>query len=223
MSDLGQTIAPKSDQLNADDLIGGPRTIKITGAKVTGNSTDPQPASISFEDDSGKPYKPCKSMRRVMVQIWGGDTREYAGRKMTLYLDPKVKFGGQEVGGIRISHMTGINSKVTLALTVSKARRAMFTVQPLADDVPYHGQKSAYQGLLPEIELHNGSISNFGDWDSAQSVVSKFKITDNLDVLTGIRDRNIERFKDWRGAGKTHAADLIEVALEERIAELSGA
>jgi hypothetical protein len=29
-----QTIAPKSDQLNADDLIGGPRTITITGSQA---------------------------------------------------------------------------------------------------------------------------------------------------------------------------------------------
>jgi flagellar FliL protein len=33
--DIGATIAPKSDQLNADDLIVGPRTILVTAVKGT--------------------------------------------------------------------------------------------------------------------------------------------------------------------------------------------
>src|SRR5690348_5899593 len=99
--------APKSDQLNSDDLISGPRTITIT--RVSANEGSPeQPISISFEGDDQKPYKPCKSMRRVMVHIWGPDASQYVGRSMTIYRDPKVQFGGMAVGGIRISHMTDI-------------------------------------------------------------------------------------------------------------------
>ena len=130
MTDLSKTIEPKSDQMNADDLISGPRTITITGVKGSG---DPQqPISINFEGDNGKPYKPCKSMRRVMVAAWGADGHSYAGKSMTLYCDPKVKFGGIEVGGIRISHMSDISEpKITMALTASKAKRAPFTVQRL--------------------------------------------------------------------------------------------
>ena len=32
--DISKTIAPKSDQLNADDLIAGPKTITVTGVKL---------------------------------------------------------------------------------------------------------------------------------------------------------------------------------------------
>lgn len=32
--DLSKTIIPKSDQLNADDLISGPKTIKIRDVKA---------------------------------------------------------------------------------------------------------------------------------------------------------------------------------------------
>lgn len=129
MTDLTPFIVPKSDQLNADDLIAGPMTIKITGVKATG--TAEQPISIYFEGDNGKPYKPCKSMRRVLVQIWGKDGNGYAGRSMTLYRDPQVQFGGMAVGGIRISHMTGIDSDVTMALTATRASKKPFTVRPL--------------------------------------------------------------------------------------------
>lgn len=130
MNDISETVAPKSDQLNSDDLIAGPITIKIT--KVTINPTAPdQPVSLFFEGDNGKPYKPCKSMRRVLIYTWGPRSSEYVGRSMTLYRDPSVKFGGFEVGGTRISHMTDIDKPITMALTATQASRKPFTVQPL--------------------------------------------------------------------------------------------
>lgn len=130
MSDLTKTIAPKTDQLNADDLIGvSSKTIKITKVSILGE--DAQPIAVSFEGDNGKPYKPCKSMRRVLVQIWGGDGNQYIGRSLTLYRDDKVMFAGIAVGGIRISHMSHIEKDITMALTASKASRKPYTVKPL--------------------------------------------------------------------------------------------
>jgi hypothetical protein len=137
--DMAQFIAPKSDQLNADDLIAGPRTIRITGVSANEGSPE-QPISVSFEGDDRKPYKPCKSRRRVMVHIWGPDASKYVGRAMTLYRDPKVQFGGMQVGGIRISHMSDIpadklgDGKVQMALTATRAKRAPYTVLPLKDE-----------------------------------------------------------------------------------------
>lgn len=128
--DMSQFIAPKSDQLNADDLIGGPRTITIT--KVTGNEGNAeQPVNVFFEGDEGRPFRPCKSMRRVMVKIWGPDASKYVGHSMTLFRDPKVKWGGMEVGGIRISHMTGIDSTQVMALSESRQARKPYKVEPL--------------------------------------------------------------------------------------------
>lgn len=132
MSDMGQVIIPKSDQLNADDLIAGPRTIKVTAVTIRGGQE--QPISISFEGDNGKPYKACKSMCRVMVTAWGADSKKYAGRSMTLYRDASVKWGGMEVGGIRISHMSDIESAITMALTMTRANKKPFTVKPLAKE-----------------------------------------------------------------------------------------
>ncbi|MFB0490238.1 hypothetical protein ABIE45_002824 [Methylobacterium sp. OAE515] len=132
MIDISQTVAPKSDQLNADDLIGGPRTIKIT--RVSAMKEPDQPIAVYFEGDNGKPYKPGKSMRRVLLRIWGADGVAYVGRRMTLYRDDAVQFGGVAVGGIRISHMSGITSAVTMPLTVTKAVRRAFTVKPLAEE-----------------------------------------------------------------------------------------
>lgn len=129
MIDLRNTIAPKSDQLNADDMIAGPKTICVT--KVSLCAEPEQPIAINFEGDNGKPYKPCKSMRRVLVTLWGADGSTYVGRSMTIYRDEKVKFGGAEVGGIRISHLSGLDKPVTVALTVTKSVRRPFQVKPL--------------------------------------------------------------------------------------------
>ncbi len=129
MSNMLQTVIPKSDQLNADDLIGGKAlTIKVTKVSLVNGD---QPVAINYEGDNGKPYKPCKSMRRVLIHAWGGDGAGYVGRSMTLYCDPTVKFGGADVGGIRISHLSHIERDMTMALTATRANRKPFTVKPL--------------------------------------------------------------------------------------------
>ncbi len=134
--DMASFTAPRSDQMNYDDLIGGPRTITITGVRANEGSKE-QPVSIAYAGDEGKPYKPCLSMRRVLVHLWGADAKNYIGRSLTLYGDPKVQWGGMEVGGIRISHASHIEAPQTMALTATRARRAAFTVQPLrVVDVP---------------------------------------------------------------------------------------
>lgn len=135
--DMSTTIAPKSDQLNADDLISGPRTITITrvSANPAGNGAD-QPVNVYFEGDGNKPFRPCKSMRRVMVHCWGKDAQQYAGRSMTLYRDPEVTWGGMKVGGIRISHMSHLDKPEVMALTATQKQRKPYRVEPLRMDAP---------------------------------------------------------------------------------------
>lgn len=135
MTDILSTVAPKSEQINFDDFSNG-RTLTIKITKVSGKSGD-QPICISYENDNGKPYYPCKSMRRVLIHNWGGNAADYVGRYLTLYGDPDIKFGGLAVGGIRISNMSHISKEVTMALTATKASRKPFTVKPLVvSDTP---------------------------------------------------------------------------------------
>ena len=126
---LAATIIPKSDQLNADDLIAGPRVIRIT--EVRGGNTPEQPVAIHYDGDNGRPYKPCKSMRRVLVSLWGEDGAQYTGRALQLYRDAAVRFGSDDVGGIRISHASHIDAPVTLALTVTRGKRKPYRIEPL--------------------------------------------------------------------------------------------
>jgi hypothetical protein len=103
-------------------------TITIQSVVIKPNQE--QPVSIKF-DDSGRVYRPCKSMCRLMVNMWGPDANEYIGKSLTLYLDPEVKWGGIAIGGIRISHMSDIKEKSTFAMTTSKTQRKLITVFPL--------------------------------------------------------------------------------------------
>jgi hypothetical protein len=130
---MTESIAPKSDQLNAEDLLTGPRTFTI--AEVKRGSVE-QPIDVHLVEFPGRPFKPSKTVRRIMVAAWGADASAYAGRRMTLYRDPAVKFGGMDVGGIRVSHMSHIAKPLTLALTVTRGKRAPHVVKPLGDDPP---------------------------------------------------------------------------------------
>lgn len=131
MTDLSKTIAAKSDQLNSDDLIGGPRTITVTRVTAEPSSAE-QPVAIYFEGDNKKPFKPCKTVRRLLVAVWGADGSAYVGRSMTLYREADVEFGGIKVGGIRVSHMSHIDQPMTVILTEKRAgKKRPHTVKPL--------------------------------------------------------------------------------------------
>ena len=128
ISDLTPTIKPKSDQLNADDLLTGPMIVKITDIKSGPND---QPVHLHIEGQ--QPYKPCKTMRRVLISAWGSDGKEWIGKSMKLYCDPTVKFGGVALGGIRISHLSDIQGTMNLMLTATRGRKSQVVVKPLAE------------------------------------------------------------------------------------------
>lgn len=155
-TDLSKTIVPKSDQLNADDLIGG-RSITIKITKVGVGASD-QPVSISYEGDNGKPYKPGKSMRRLLVFAWGTDGAAYVGRYLTLYRDENVMFAGEKVGGIRISHMSNIEKTLTVPLTTTRGQRKPYTVQPLSMTAGEAPPPAAPAPLTPE-EVEDAHIA----------------------------------------------------------------
>lgn len=180
MTTMLDTIVPKSDQLNADDLIGGRAlTIKITKVLILAGE---QPVALSYEGDNGKSYKPGKSMRRVLVNCWGSDGNAYVGRSMTLYRDDKVVFAGVPVGGIRISHMSDIPGAITMALTAAKASRKPFTVQPLAASEPTLSLQDALDDIsaAPNLEglkhKHDVAVRAFkSDEDRKKIIAAKDK------------------------------------------------
>ena len=128
---IAKSIVPKSDQLNAEDLLSGSITVTVTDVK---QGTAEQPIAIMI-DGGRQPYKPCKTMRKVLVYCWTDQAANWIGKRLTLYADPDVKWAGIAVGGIRISHLSGIASRVVLMLSETKGKRKAVTVDPLPDVV----------------------------------------------------------------------------------------
>ncbi len=132
--DMAESVAPRSDQMNADDLIVGPMTVTI--ADVTPGTSE-QPVNVHTVEMPGRPYKPSKSMRRVLIAAWDRDSNAYIGRRMTLFRNPKIRFGKDEVGGIEISHMSDIDGELKVSLTATRGKKKLHTVKPLAVQSPY--------------------------------------------------------------------------------------
>ena len=130
---LAHTITPKSDQANADDLIASPVTVTIQAVKQGDKES---PVWIVTSGFDGRPWKPCKSMRRVLIAAWGEYGSQWVGKRVTLFCDPEVVYGGVKVGGIRISHMSDIDADLALSLTATRGKRKPFTVKRLAPVAP---------------------------------------------------------------------------------------
>ena len=149
--DIRAAAAPRSDQTNYEDLLGGPRTVRV--AEVKAGSKE-QPIEIHYEGGDGKPYKPCKSMLRVLIAAWGDKGADWIGRSMTLYGDHEVVFGGVKIGGIRISHVSHIEQPISVLLSTSRGKRKPYLVKPLqkAAESPQKGmQKAVFDGVLKRM------------------------------------------------------------------------
>lgn len=128
INDLSDTIIAKSDQLNADDLVSGSRVITVVNV-VRGNNENP--IIIHYQGDSGRPFKPCKTVRKLLCMAWTTDGNNWIGKSMQLYRDPSVKYAGVEVGGIRVSHLSDIPSKITASLALTRGKKKQYIIDVL--------------------------------------------------------------------------------------------
>jgi hypothetical protein len=157
--DITRTVEPKSDQLNFDDVATAPLTITITA--VEAGPTD-QPVHLHNAEYPGRPYKPGKSMRRVLLAAWGKEASDYVGRKITLYGDPTIKFGKEAIGGIRIRAVSHITEPVTVALTINRGKRSPFTVQPIPTAPKKDESGRDWIAELSKIEGDAAAINRLG-------------------------------------------------------------
>lgn len=130
------TAEPRSDQWNADDFIGGPRTFTVAGVKV---GTAEQKYDIELVEGQGRSWRPPLTVLRLLIAAWGDEAANWTGKRVTLYRDETVSFGPDAVGGIRVSNMSDLptgNKPFTVKLTTKRGKRASCTVDPLPDIQP---------------------------------------------------------------------------------------
>ena len=125
--DISGTLAAKSDQLNADDLTGGPIVVRIEDV-CAGDEDQPVIITIS---GGHQPWKPGKTARRCLAACWGVHARKWIGQTVELYRDPNVMFGGEKVGGIRVRAVTGIEKPVDIMLAKTRGKKAPHRIEVL--------------------------------------------------------------------------------------------
>lgn len=128
--DISAALAPKSDQLDAVDLLGSPPRI-FTITDVNEGSAE-QPVNIHLAEFP-RVWRPSKGMLRVLAHCWGKDVKVWIGRKVELYTDPDVMFGPDRVGGIRISRLSHIEKRTAAPMIIKKGRSGSWNVDPLPD------------------------------------------------------------------------------------------
>lgn len=160
-------IAPKSDQINADDLIGQTMTVTIEDVDVRPGTEQPVAMRLRGTD---KLFRPCKGVCRLIVAMWGADTSAYIGCSLTLYRDPDVTWGGVKVGGIRISHASHIDSKQVHAIAESRKVRRPMTVLPLIVEKPAAADDTAARAWLT---AHMAQINAAASIDALDAITAK--------------------------------------------------
>lgn len=185
--DMTESITPKSDQLNADDLISGPVTVTITEVR---KGSPEQPVDVIVDEFPGRAYRPSKSMRRVLVSAWGAEASAYTGRRLTLVRNPEITFGRDKVGGIEIAAMSGIDKPLTLALTATRGKRKNFTVAVLA-------APATPTPTLPAEDVAEW-VAAFNDAPDITTLADLWKnagqqgVTKNPDILAAKDKRKVE-------------------------------
>lgn len=127
--DIADTLAPKSDQLDAVDLLSGPQTFTVE--RVTKGNAE-QPINVHLVEFP-RPWRPGVNQRRVLGHVWGTKSDQWVGRRLTVRYDPDVSYGGKRVGGVRVTHMSNIAERTGTPIIPTRGKSEIYYVDPLPD------------------------------------------------------------------------------------------
>lgn len=94
------------DFIKGEDVKDGPKKVTITGvevAKFEKNGKTERKLQIVV-DDAGESKKVTLNTTNLTTiqDAYGNETDEWEGKKVVLYFDPSVTYGGKRIGGLRI-------------------------------------------------------------------------------------------------------------------------
>jgi len=148
--DISATLAPKSDQLDAIDLMGKqPQVFTVTRVDVKDNPDADQPVAVHFAEFP-RAWRPNVNMRRVLGNCWGMKSSVWVGRRVELYCDESVKFGNDTTGGVRISRLSDIGGPKRVPLLLSNGRAGSWKVEPLPELSPVEKLRAEWHTADPE-------------------------------------------------------------------------
>jgi hypothetical protein len=233
MMDISDTLQAKSDQLNADDLVQ-PITVKVLAVSKT--STD-QPITIKYEGDNGRPFKPCKTVRRILAKAWGRDASQWTGRLMTLYNEPSVKWAGKDVGGIRVSHLSHIDGILEVNLSATRGAKQIHRIKPIAGNAQTQGAPAQANPPAqannappqtenaPNIRLikTDGSDLKFDNFQAWLDMIgANLPRMENLERLQNFEQNHTSIFNELEAAGWGEWVNKARAIVNENHARLGG-
>jgi len=136
--DIAPLCEAKSDQLNADDLVG-PQVFTV--ARITRGKAQKkgeQPMWVHLVEFARGPWKPCKGMLRVLGEAFGRDPSQWpAGLRVELFRATEhVQWAGEPTGGIRICGLSHIQGDFVALVTEGRGRKAHYPIRRLPDAAP---------------------------------------------------------------------------------------
>jgi len=205
MPDISHTITAKSDQLNAADLAQS-ITVTVRGVRVT---RDDQPVIVDIGDEL-KPWKPCKGMRRLLAQVWGTNTDTWPGGRVTLFRDASATWGGEAVGGIRVSAISGIDSPMRYVMRTSKKGTTTYDVGVLAAAAKVDPSAARAKLLEAARDKHGTDEATVRAWLAEQGGPDLDAMT--VDDLRGLF-RALPDIAAWaaeQGGGSADGGEYVE-------------
>ena len=176
MTDISHTLLAKSDQLNAADIMGAEKILTITSVDVKSGD---QPVTVHYDGESGRPWKPCLTVRRILSQIWTTDSGKWVGQSVAVHRDATVKWAGEPHGGIRPHAATGLDSTLIVKLKEERGGKPKaFEIKPLR-----------MSGAGPKSEPVQFSMEAYGR--AIEKIMSESKTADEL-------SERFDRMTDWR-------------------------
>lgn len=192
MADISATIQAKSDQINADDLIGRDVTARIARVVVT---SEEQPVTIHLEGH--KHWRPSKTDRRVLAAAWGTESDRWVGQWVHLYRDAEVRFGGQAVGGIRVGALTGIAKPLKVSVNASKGKKVMVEVKPLKPPT----ESAPPPDLEAVLAAGGATVAHLDTWRASQAKP--------LPPVADLTDAQRGQLAAWLAADPSRVAALL--------------
>lgn len=125
-------IQIKTDRLNYEHFLYGPRTFIIAKwGKRKEQGADK--LCLVMDGEESTPFMPCQGMIKCLISEdgWGDDLNSWIGKSITLFGDSSVKFGKQEIGGVRISHISGISKPYETKISERRGVRIDYEIKQL--------------------------------------------------------------------------------------------
>ena len=160
-----ECTAPKTDQLNADNLRG----INSVVVTVKGPCSRGNDGKMHIPLEECKPFKPATGQGRILTEIWG-NWENWPGRKIRLYRDPDVTYGGVACGGIKISEISHINRKHTVPVRQNRNKVVMQDIHPIKEEVdPVIAVQVKFRQAVTEDEVKE-AMSAAGGFTNQQKI-----------------------------------------------------